>query len=40
MRPPLSRDVRRELTAVYRSEIVALQGLIGRDQSHWLKDGR
>jgi hypothetical protein len=35
-RPPLARDVRRELTAVYRADIMALQGLIGRDLSRWL----
>jgi Sulfotransferase domain len=40
VRPPLSRDVRRELTAVYRADIVALQGLIDRDLSRWLDDDR
>ncbi len=34
--PPLEPQLRRELTALYRDDILQLQGLIGRDLSHWL----
>ena len=40
VRPPLPRDVRRELTEVYRADIAALEPLIGRDLSGWLADNR
>jgi hypothetical protein len=39
-RPPLPQAIRRELTEVYRDDILALQGLLGRDLSGWLADGR
>jgi hypothetical protein len=35
-RPPLSADVRRQLTEVYREDIKELQDMLGRDLSHWL----
>jgi hypothetical protein len=35
--PPLPEDVRRELREAYRPDILKLQGLIGRDLSHWLR---
>ncbi len=31
-------DIRRELTAVYREDILKLQNLLNRDLSHWLND--
>lgn len=34
--PMLSAELRRELTGVYREDVVRLQGLIGRDLSAWL----
>ena|SRR5215212_9876005 len=34
--PPLTPEVREELIAVYRDDILKLQGLIGRDLSAWL----
>jgi len=34
--PPLDPQLRSELTAVYRDDILQLQELIGRDLSHWL----
>ena len=40
LRPPMSPEVRRELTAIYRADIVALERLIDRDLSRWLDDGR
>jgi hypothetical protein len=33
---PLDPHTYRELTAWYREDILNLQGLIGRDLSHWL----
>ncbi len=35
-RPPLSAEMRRQLTEVYREDIEELQGMLGRDLSHWL----
>jgi hypothetical protein len=35
-RPPLPPETRRRLTEVYREDIEELQGMIGRDLSHWL----
>ena len=35
--PPLCPKIRSELTAAYREDIIALQGLISRDLSHWLQ---
>ncbi len=35
--PPMNEATRRELTGRYREEIEALEGLIGRDLSHWRK---
>jgi hypothetical protein len=35
--PPLAPEVRRELTEVYRDDILKLEGLIGRDLSEWLQ---
>ena len=34
--PPLDQQLRHELTAMYRDDILQLQELIGRDLSHWL----
>lgn len=34
--PPLHPETRSRLTADYREDILQLQGLIGRDLSHWL----
>lgn len=34
--PPLDPQLRRELTAQYRDDMLRLQALIGRDLSHWL----
>ncbi|MFN8443091.1 MAG: sulfotransferase domain-containing protein [Caldilineaceae bacterium] len=34
--PPLDPQLRSELTALYRNDILQLQDLIGRDLSHWL----
>lgn len=36
--PPLSGEIRRELTALYREDILQLQALIDKDLSHWLVD--
>jgi hypothetical protein len=36
--PPLSGEIRRELTALYREDILQLQTLIDKDLSHWLVD--
>ncbi|NET06807.1 MAG: sulfotransferase [Symploca sp. SIO2B6] len=36
-KPPLSMDVRQQLTSIYRDDILKLQDLIGRDLSNWLK---
>lgn len=36
-KPTLSPRVRRELTQLYRDDILLLQDLIGRDLSHWLE---
>ncbi len=35
--PPFCKNLRRELTEGFREEITCLQGLIGRDLSHWLE---
>jgi hypothetical protein len=35
--PPLDPALRRELTDIYRDEILRLNDLIGRDLSHWLE---
>ena len=35
--PPLPTDLRRELTDLYREDILRLQELIQRDLSHWLE---
>ena len=35
--PKFPEDLRRELLAGYRDDIVALQDLIGRDLSHWME---
>lgn len=37
-RPALPADLRRQLTAEYRDEILRLQDLLGRDLRHWLED--
>jgi hypothetical protein len=37
VKPPLASNVRRQLTQAYREDILALQGLIGRDLSTWLE---
>jgi hypothetical protein len=36
-RPPLSEELRRQLTEGYREDIVELQDMLRRDLSHWLK---
>ncbi len=36
-KPPLPETTRRRLTEVYRDDIDELQGILGRDLSHWLK---
>lgn len=36
-KPPLSEDVRSELSAVYREDIEQLQEYLDRDLSHWLE---
>jgi len=36
-KPPLPNKKRRQLTAVYRDDILRLQEMLGRDLSHWLK---
>ncbi|NEO99850.1 MAG: sulfotransferase [Symploca sp. SIO2E9] len=36
-KPPLPMDVRKQLTSVYRDDILKLQDLIGRDLSSWLQ---
>jgi hypothetical protein len=38
VRPPLPPAVRREITAFYRADILALQDLLGRDLSGWLSE--
>ncbi|MFN8443080.1 MAG: sulfotransferase [Caldilineaceae bacterium] len=38
--PALAPQIRYELTALYRTDILQLQDLIGRDLSHWLEAGR
>ena len=35
--PPLDPEIRRQLTEVYRDDILKLQDLIGRDLSHWIQ---
>lgn len=35
-KPPLAPDVRAELQAAYRDDVLRLQDLLGRDLSHWL----
>jgi len=35
-RPPLPDKLKRELTEVYREDILELQRMLGRDLSHWL----
>ncbi|WP_129671688.1 sulfotransferase domain-containing protein [Candidatus Chloroploca sp. Khr17] len=35
--PPIDADLRRELTARYRDDILRTQELIGRDLTHWLE---
>ncbi len=35
--PPLDPAIRRELVELYREDVLALQGLIGRDLSGWLR---
>ncbi|NCC37255.1 MAG: hypothetical protein EOM24_35390, partial [Chloroflexia bacterium] len=35
--PPIDADLRRELTARYRDDILRTQDLIGRDLTHWLE---
>ncbi len=37
--PPLPLEIRRTLTESYREDILALQELIGRDLSRWLRHG-
>jgi Sulfotransferase family len=37
VKPPLSENVRRQLTEAYRGDILRLQGLIQRDLSGWLQ---
>jgi hypothetical protein len=34
--PPLSGELHRELTTLYREDILQLQTLIDKDLSHWL----
>ncbi|MBP1464211.1 sulfotransferase [Candidatus Chloroploca sp. M-50] len=36
--PPLDADLRRELTALYRDDILRTQDLIGRNLTHWLEE--
>jgi hypothetical protein len=36
-KPPLPEEMRRQLTEVYREDILKLQDMIERDLSHWLK---
>lgn len=36
-KPPLPDKIRRQLTEIYRDDILELQEMIGRDLSHWLK---
>lgn len=36
-KPVLSEAMRRHLTAIYREDILELQGMLKRDLSHWLK---
>jgi hypothetical protein len=36
-KPPLPETLRRQLIEVYRDDINELQGMLGRDLSHWLK---
>jgi hypothetical protein len=36
-KPPLPETLRRQLIEVYRDDIDELQGMLGRDLSHWLK---
>jgi hypothetical protein len=36
-KPPLPEALRRQLIEVYRDDIDELQGMLGRDLSHWLK---
>ena len=37
--PPMPEEARRELVEAYREDVLALQGLIGRDLSGWLDGG-
>ena len=36
-KPPLPQEIRRQLTEVYRADIIRLQDMLQRDLSHWLK---
>jgi hypothetical protein len=36
--PPIDRELRRDLTGLFREDILELQDLIGRDLSGWLRD--
>jgi hypothetical protein len=36
LKPEISSEMRLELTAIYRDDILKLQDLIRRDLSHWL----
>jgi hypothetical protein len=36
-KPPLPTELRRQLTEVYREDIIELQEMLGRDLSHWLE---
>ncbi|MEM9138024.1 MAG: sulfotransferase, partial [Cyanobacteria bacterium P01_F01_bin.42] len=38
-KPTLNSETRAELTELYREDVMALQGLIGRDLSAWLSQG-
>lgn len=35
-KPPLPEELRRQMIEVYREDIIELQGMLGRDLSHWL----
>ena len=36
VKPEMPREVRQDLTALYKDDILKLQGLLGRDLGHWL----
>jgi hypothetical protein len=36
-KPPLPVELRRQLTEIYREDIIQLQGMLQRDLSHWLE---